>query len=570
MKKIIIYFFINFYKILILNLCSFIFAVQGVAEQSSISLTLDEKIGQLFIVSACQLRGNDHFEDLQNLICERKIGGVIMKQGTVRGQRNFFNKLQKLSRLPLFCLQDGEYGVSMRLSDAIVFPRNLTLGAVQDFALLFQLGQEIGKQCCLVGAHINLAPVCDVNCNAQNSIIHMRSFGEDPFQVAIRSHLVMSGIQSMGVLACAKHFPGHGDTITDSHVDLPLVEHHWHRWRQVELIPFKYLIKMGIKAVMSAHLCAESIVEETLLPATFSHWIMTELLQKKLGFEGLVITDALNMNALSKYYSPEQIAVRALLAGHDLLLYGDHIAPNVDQILRNDIPQAIAAIKTKVEKGEIPEEFIDAKVNKILKFKEEIGLFEEMQDRSIENLTEEINSPEAYDLKKKLFREAITVVRNEGLLPLREKNIALIEWGQSPVFADQIHVDRFSLDDPELLEKVKVYSCLVVSLAQISNSWPNFGLDEQGERMLWSLSGLKLPIVAVVFGSPYSLSKIPLYDGMIIAYEKQNEAQEAAADILLGKKSPKGRLPVSVLPHFPLGTGLDYTSPDSETFSEYE
>ncbi len=555
MRKIITCFFINLHKVLILNIFSFAFAVQGVAEQSLRSLTLDEKIGQLFIVSACQLRGKDHFEDLQNLICERKIGGVIMKQGTADGQRIFFNKLQQLSHLPLLCLQDGEWGVSMRLSDVIVFPRNLTLGAVQDFALLFQLGREIGKQCRLVGAHINLAPVCDVNCTAQNSIIHMRSFGEDPFQVAIRSHLVMSGIQSMGVIACAKHFPGHGDTITDSHEDLPLVEHEWHRLRQVELLPFRYLIQAGVKAVMSAHLCAKSIVEESLLPATFSHRIITDLLQKKLGFEGLVITDALNMNALSKYYSPDQIAIRALLAGHDLLLYGDHIAPNVDQILRNDIPQAIAAIKIRVEKGEIPEELIDARVSKILKVKEGIGLFEEMQDRSIENLTEKINSPEAYDLKKKLFQEAITVVRNEGLLPLEERNAALIEWGESPVFANKIAADRFSLEDPELFEKVKKFSCLIVSLAKLSNGWPNFGLGEQDEKILQILSGLKIPTVAVVFGTPYSLSKIPLFDGIVIAYEKQNEAQEAAADVLLGKISPKGRLPVSVLPHFALGTG---------------
>jgi beta-N-acetylhexosaminidase len=549
-----------------LGIFSFVFATQGVAEQSLHSMTLDEKIGQLFVVPACQLRGKDHVEDLLTLICEKRIGGVIMKQGTVEGQRNLMNKLQQLSRLPLFCIQDGECGVGMRLSDAIVFPRNLTLGAVQDFTLLFQLGQEIGKQCRLVGAHLNLAPVCDVNFNPQNSIIHMRSFGQDPIQVAIRSQLVMSGIQSMGVLACAKHFPGHGDTAIDSHVDLPVVAHHWQRLKHVELLPFKYLIQAGVKAVMSAHLCAEAIVEETLLPATFSHRIITDLLQQKYGFKGLVISDALNMNALAKYYSPDQIAIRTLLAGHDLLLYGDHIAPNVDQILRNDIPQAIAAIKAKVEKGEIPEELIDARVSKILKAKEEIGLFEESSEGAIANVLEKINSPEAYALKKKLFQESITVIRNEGLLPLKEKNIALIEWGETPIFADKMNegiaipsnIDRISLNDPELFEKAKRYSCLVVSLAKLSNAWPNFGLDGQDEEILWILSQLKVPIVVVVFGTPYSLSKIPLYEGVVVAYEKQNEAQEAAADVLLGRKFPKGRLPVSIFPHFALGTGLEY------------
>jgi beta-N-acetylhexosaminidase len=600
MRKIIIYFFIKFYKIK--NFFSFVFVVQGVrvclvvilflglvnltmsygiepqSEEKSIknqhdsmrrqaltkrslkSLTLDEKIGQLFVIPACQLRGKDHFEDLQHLICERKIGGVLMKQGTAEGQRNFINELQQFSHLPLLCIQDGEWGVGMQLSDVIVFPRNLTLGAIQDFTLLFQLGQEIGKQCRLVGVHLNLAPVCDVNCHPQNPIIHTRSFGENPLQVAIRSQFVMCGIQSMGVLACAKHFPGHGGTATDSHIDLPLIQQDWQRLKNVELLPFKSLIQAGVKAVMSAHLCVEAIVEETLLPATFSRRMITDLLQMELGFNGLVISDALNMKALSKYYSPDQIALRTLLAGHDLLLYGDHIAPNVDQILRSDVPQAMTAIKNSVEKGEISEEFIDAKVSKILKIKEEISLFEGVAEECIEHLVERIHSPEAHALKRKLFQEAITVVRNESLLPLREKNIALIEWGESPVFANRMDIDRFSLSDPKLFEKAREYSCLVLSLAKLSNAPPNFGLNEQDEEILWILSGLKIPIVAVVFGTPYSLSKMPLFDGIVIAYEKQNEAQEAAADVVLGRISPKGRLPVSVFPHFALGTGLDYQS----------
>ena len=392
------------------------------------SMTLEEKIGQLFVAPACELRGEDHLEDLLALIERWHLGGILLKQGTIEGQRSLIEKLQKRSSLPLFCLQDGEWGVAMRLRDALSFPRNLTLGAIQDLTLLYQLGQEIGKQCRLVGTHLNLAPVVDVNCNPRNPIIHMRSFGEDPVQAALRGEQVMRGIQSQGVIACAKHFPGHGDTTVDSHVDLPIIAHDKDRLQKVELHPFQQLIDADVQAVMTAHLYVKAFAEEALLPVTFSHRIVTDLLQKQMGFCGLVLSDALNMKALTKHYGPRQIAVNALLAGHDLLLYGDHIAPNIDQILRSDIPQAFSAIKAAVENKEIPEELIDAKVRKILQAKEKCGLFQPFLSPA--NIKEQINSSDAYALKKRLFEEAVTLVRNQSILPLKKQKIALIEWGR--------------------------------------------------------------------------------------------------------------------------------------------
>lgn len=513
-----------FYKAIIL-----IFFLTGIGK------CFAEKIGQLFIVPACPLRGEDHRQDLVKLIREQKIGGIILKQGTVQSQLELIAYLQNFSETPLLCVQDGEWGVGMHLSDVIAFPKNLTLGAVQDLSLLFQLGKEIGRQCLLAGAHLNLAPVADVNCNPQNPIIHMRSFGEDPTQVAIRSHLIMAGMQSMGVMACAKHFPGHGDTSVDSHAELPAILHDRKRLESIELFPFRFLIDNGVKAVMSAHLFVEALSEEPFLPATFSKKIVTELLQNEYGFNGLVITDALNMKALSKKYSPDQTAIKAFLAGHDLLLYGDHIAPNIDQLLRVDIPQAIAAMRSAVEAGEIPEAWIDERVEKILKCKEEL--------RRVEVKDEEINSPEAFALKKQLFREAMTLVRNEGLLPLEGKKLAWIEWGSSPYFAEQIGGDRFSVNDAELMEKVKNYECLVLALVKLP----------EDQTILDKLSKLGIPTAAVVFGSPYRLAKLPLFEAILVAYENEREAQEAAADVLMGGLVPKGRLPVSVLPHFPAG-----------------
>jgi beta-N-acetylhexosaminidase len=521
---------------------------QGVAK---IPETLDEKIGQLFIIPACQLRGEDHLEDLEKLIREGRAGGILLKQGTAEGQRALIEKLQKISPFPLLCIQDGEWGVAMRLSDVIAFPRNLTLGAVQDLSLLYQLGQEIGRQCRLVGTHINLAPVIDVNSNPLNPIIHMRSFGEDPLQVSFRGEMLMRGMQSQGIYACAKHFPGHGDTSIDSHIDLPFVMHDREQLQKIELFPFNWLIQSGVKAIMSAHLYVNALAEAPQLPATLSKQIVTDLLRNQMCFEGLIISDALNMKALTNRYSAKQIAVEALSAGHDLLLYGDHIAPNIDQILRSDLPEAFAALKQAVESKKISEEQIDAHVNKIIQAKRELGLFEKFPSKRQENILEEINSPLARQLKKRLFQEAITVVRNEGMLPLKQEKVAIIEWGTSSHFNSLIEetliTEVVSITDPQLFTKLQDYSCAILTLSK-SNE----------ELLLDALLEIKIPLIAVLFGTPYSIAKLPVFSALVVAYENQREAQEAAAEVVLGKLSPKGHLPVSIQPHFQAGMGLSW------------
>ncbi len=517
---------------------------QGHTEESP--LTLDQKIGQLFIIPACQLRGEDHFEDLEKLIKGGKVGGILLKQGTVQGQKDLIDKLQKIAPLPLLCLQDGEWGLAMRLEGCVSFPRNLTLGAIQDTSLLYQLGSEIGRQCRVVGVHVNLAPVSDVNSNPLNPIIHMRSFGQNPQQVALAAKMVMLGMQSQGIYACAKHFPGHGDTSVDSHVDLPFVNHNRQELESIELFPFEQLIKSKVKMVMSAHLYVEALAEETLLPATFSKRIITDLLQNQMGFDGLITTDALNMKALAKSYSPGEIALRALTAGHDLLLYGDHIAPHIDQILRMDVPAAFDAIKEAVENKEISEAMIEKRVNKILKAKRELALFQEPQ--AVTNILEQINTPTAYALKKRLFEEAVTVVCNEGMLPLSEKNVALIQWGESPAFKavleGSVPMKTLSFNDPELTLKLQNYDLVILALSQLTTAPPQFGLGPNELEILRVLSSANIPVMAIIFGSPYSLARLPFFEGIIVAYENEVEAQEAAAEVVLGKLEPKGRLPI--------------------------
>lgn len=528
---------------------------QGVAQ-----LTLEEKIGQLFIIPVSQLLGDDHIEDVKELIRAGRAGGILLQQGTAQGQRAIIEKLQGIAPLPLFCVQDGEYGVAMRLSDVLAFPRNLTLGAVQNLSLLYQLGQEIGRQCLLVGAHINLAPVVDVNSNPLNPIIHVRSFGEDPFQVALRGEMVMRGMQSMGIFACMKHFPGHGDTSIDSHIDLPSVEHDRTELQKVELFPFQWLVQSGIKSVMSAHLCVNALAEEDQLPATFSHKIITTLLKNQFDFNGLIISDALNMKALAKSYAPGEIALNTLLAGHDLLLYGDHIAPNIDQILRHDLPEAFQTLKGAIENQLIPEELIDDKVDKIIQAKKRLELFDRSYAASEENIADKINSPEAFALKKRLYEEAITVIRNEKTLPLTEGKVAIVEAGNSSFFKalleEQLDAEVYSLSDPQLITKIQHCSCAVVALSKLTNTPPHFELESNEEAALYGLAKSEIPIVAVIFGTPYSVARLPLFSATVVAYENEKEAQEAAAEVVLGRLSPKGRLPVTVEPFFGAGTGL--------------
>lgn len=519
----------------------FFFQIQGFTSLSEMSL--EEKIGQLFVIPVCELREEAHLEEVKKIIFNGRAGGILLKQGTVQGQIALLQKLKGFANIPLLCLQDGEWGVAMRLADAPSLPKNLTLGAISDLPLLYEFGRELGRQCRAVGAHINLAPVVDVNSNPLNPIIHMRSFGEDPLAVSLRAELVMRGIQSEGVFACAKHFPGHGDTSVDSHVSLPIVNRTLQQLEQVEFVPFRRLIQNGVKCVMTAHLEVNALSKE---PATFSSGIVTELLQNDMGFQGLIISDALNMRAVAGSYSPGEIAVKALIAGHDLLLYGDHIAPNIDRILGVDLPEAFDAVKAAVEKGDISVEQIDHRVRKILEAKRELGLFEVPQETSLKESDFTFNFP----LKRRLFEEAITLLRNEkGIIPLKQSNVALVEWGEAPFFKTQLkkdlNVETFSLEDSELFSCLNPFSCIILALSQLKNTPPHFGLNPEKVKMFQRLAEGPVPVIAVVFGTAYSLAKLPLFSGLLVAYEIEKEAQECAAEVILGRILPKGKLPVS-------------------------
>lgn len=473
------------------------------AETTLSKMSVEEKIGQLFIIPACPLRGDEHLADLAGLIIQKQIGGLILKQGTPEGQVALINRLQSLSDLPLLCLQDAEWGLNMRLEGTVRFPKNLTLGAIQDNHLLYDLGKEIGRQCKQVGAHINLAPVVDVNTDPKNPIIHRRSFGDDPKEVAARGLLVMQGMQESGILACAKHFPGHGAVSVDSHVDLPMAQ-------ELQLYPFQQMIQGGVSAILTAHLLGPGFDG----PATFSKQLISGELK---DFKGLVITDALNMQALARYFSVQEIALNAFLAGHDLLLYGDHIAPNIDQILRQDLPQAISALTAAFHQGIFSESELDEHVLKILKVKERLNLH---QERMVPPPTE-LHTKEALALKRELYRRAITLIRNEqGLVPLpKDTPIMLLQTREHPYFTETLSRHVVICDQAE-----------IVVLAT----------DEQIPEPL-----VNKKMIRVHFGSPYTLDPSDAA-AILLAYEDDQEAQIAAANALSGTLEPIGILPVKL------------------------
>lgn len=510
----------------------------GWAEQRLEEMSVEEKIGQLFIMPACPLRGEDHLEDLRRALQEFHVGALILKQGEVETQLKLIEKLNTFSALPLLCTGDAEFGLGMRLKDTLSFPRNLTLGAIQDMRLIYELGKEIGRECRAAGLHLNFAPVADVNINPENPIIHMRSFGDNPEEVAKRAVQFMLGMQESGVSGCAKHFIGHGDTRVDSHKALPIIPFSRERLNSVELYPFKQLADAGVMTMMTGHLLVPELDPEN--PVTLSSKIVSGVLKEEIGFSGLVISDALNMKAMSLYAETDKVALGALLAGHDLLLYGDHIAPNIDEILRIQLPQAFNGIKRALEEKTLSHAQLDKHVLRVLQFKERLNLHKSEQTRS-----KEVTTEYARGLKRRLFRRAITMERNEGArLPFGERTrVGLIQiGGENPAISA-----LFKAQGADLLSISNVphavYDALVVTFCNVNLLKPNFGLPEAD---LKALKKLKIPKAFILFGTPYAIPILPYSEALVIAYEEDPDAFEAACDLAYGKLTPYGRLPITL------------------------
>ena len=532
------------------------------AENQLSTMTLDEKVGQFFMIAAYSNKDEAHAQRIENLISNQKIGGVIFFQGSPFPQAVLTNRYQNLAKTPLLIGIDGETGLGMRLSEAIDMPKALTLGAIQDDNVVFKVGQEIGRECKRLGVHINFAPSADIASEPNNPIISIlgRSFGEWKDNVANKSTQFAIGIQNQGVMAVAKHFPGHGATNTDSHVNLPIIYGNYSQLLNNELVPFQKLIENGVGGVLTGHLNVPNLDNEFNIPASTSRKIVTDLLKNQMNFGGIVFTDAMNMRAVTKRYGVGEADLQAFLAGNDIILQSE-----------NPI-EGIKKIKQAIENGRIPMADVDERVRKILIAKFRLGL-NNRQTFDLNNLYQDLNGPQGQSVKQEAFENAITVVKNDGLLPLMsvQGSFASVAISARNSDAFQPMLSRYAAfrhftvnykpgKDEELasiLEEASKFETVVVSVHDVNGfESKNYGITKATQNFIQNLQA-KTKVVVCIFGSPYGVKLFSHLPNVVCAYEDDQVAQQVLPQILFGALPAKGKLPVSISREIGAGHGID-------------
>ena len=521
-------------------------------------LSKDQRIAQLMIIRAHSNLGADHVKEVTDLIKKYNVGGLCFFQGGPVRQANLTNEYQKIAKTPLMIAIDGEWGLGMRLDSVINFPRQLMMGAVPDAKLIYQFGLAVGEQCKRIGIHVNYAPDIDINNNPMNPVINDRSFGEDKYKVALFGVQYMKGMQDVGVMACAKHFPGHGDVSVDSHYDLPVINKTRAQLDELELYPFRELIKAGVGSMMIAHLAIPSIDTTTNLPTSLSAKNVTDLLRNELGYQGISFTDALEMQGVAKFFPKGDASVMSLIAGNDMLC------------LPGDIPGSIQKVRQAIKEGKLTWDDLNARVKKVLLAKYHLGLHKK-QVINTENLAEDLNA-KTNEIKKLLAANALTLLRksNDNLLPLKATKVAFVGIGinKTNAFATRVqqafNADLFFFENKDtitkvnsILEQLKNYDAVVVGFHNYNRRPANqFGLSKNSLDLLNKLQGNNT--ITFAFGNPYAVQYICNSNNLVVCYEDDEITQQAAADLLMGKINAKGKLPVTVCEGFRFGDGIVY------------
>ena len=514
-------------------------------------MTLDERIGQLMSIRAHSDKGSEHIAHVENMIKKYHVGGLTFFQGDPVTQARLINQYQKLSKhIPLMIAMDAEWGLGMRMKKTTIsFPRQLMLGAIQDNRLLYDMGTEIGQQLRRAGVHLNFAPVMDVNNNAANPVINTRSFGEDRYNVTVKGYMYMQGMKDYGVMASAKHFPGHGDTDVDSHHDLPIITHPQARLDSIELYPFRALAQHGVGSMMVAHLNIPTIDDRPNLPTTLSRKAITDLLRKRIGFDGLIFTDGLEMEGVTKYHKNGEVEAKALAAGNDVLL------------LPRDLSAAFREIKRFLGEGKIDQDEFDTSVKRVLRAKYRLELTKP-QSVEMDGLMADLNNQNALALKRRLIQHSLTLVRNpNNLVPFQQLDsmtIASLAIGSTTKTTFQKRLDSYiamehfneakkisSERQQRLINKLKNKDVVIVSLHDMSSyASRNFGLTESLKNTIAALEK-ETKVVLVVFGNPYSLKYFDAVDWLMCAYDEDKMTEDIAAQALFGAFPIQGRLPVT-------------------------
>ena len=522
------------------------------------SLSSDQKIGQLFTIWVATKEGDARMKEVASLIEKNHLGGLIFSLGNIKDQAKYTNKFQSISKVPLLIGMDAEWGIGMRLDDAFSFPYNMTLGALNDNDLIYEVGKRIGVHAKRLGVHINFSPVTDINTNPNNPIIGSRSFGEDKFDVTYKSLSYLKGMQSVGIMGSAKHFPGHGDTATDSHKTLPIINFSEKRINDVELFPYRELIKNNLSSVMVAHMEIPSLEKEPKKPSTLSKNIITKLLKKKMKFKGLVITDAMDMKGVVDFNKDQSADVNALLAGNDILL------------MPNDLDESTKSIRSALKSGLISEKRLEYSVKKILMAKYKAGLHT-IEPIKLDNIVADMNDDKDRVLFEEITEKSITLIKNkDDFLPIKNlsSKIAYIKIGDSDhkEFYKTLNlytkVDKIDYDSNEsLLNNLESYEYVIIGFHK-SNKDPfqPYKFNKK-EKELLNLVSQNKKVVLNIFTKPYTLMDVETKDisSVLVSYQNNNTAQSKSAQVIFGAISAQGKLPVSINKFFPLKKSIKTT-----------
>jgi Beta-glucosidase-related glycosidases len=531
-------------------------------------LTTRQKIGQLMMVAAFSRKDLQNVGEVESLIKNYGIGGILFMRGGPIAQAKLTNKYQELSKIPLMVGIDGEWGLSMRLDSIIGFSRQMLLGAFKNDSLIYEMGKEVARECKLLRINVNFAPSVDINSNPLNPIINVRSFGENRDLVSRKGIAYMRGMQDNGLIACAKHFPGHGETEVDSHRSLPFLGLSRQRLDSIELYPFKKMVDAGVQGIMVGHLSVPALDPNLDNPTSISRKVVTDLLKREMGFRGLVFSDALNMRGISASRSPEEVCSDALRAGNDILLFPE------------DVSASIRKIEGEIFLGHIDEKEVDEKVKRVLGAKYDLGLTSYQPIDVNSNLVKELNSPDAEELRENMVASAMTVISNKnGILPLKHLdtlNVAVLNVGAgmgdafTNTIAQYCKINQFSIPRnagkaafDSLGYALNPYNLVLVGYYDTdARAEKKYGVDSVCAAFLGRLATEKRCILNY-FGSPYGIDLFPnlsSYHSITVGYESSAQSEKCMGEVLFGGRKASGTLPVSVNPEFKQGTGIQLDS----------
>ncbi len=519
-------------------------------DQKYADLSQEDKLGQLFIVALYTNKSEEHIQQVRHLVEEEHIGGLILMQDDAERHIQLVNEFQHKSPIPLMIGMDAEWGVYQRIAAAHKYPWAITLGAIQDKNRITQMAASIARDCQRMGVNWDFAPVADVNTNPKNPIIGNRSFGSEPQNVIASAFAYAQGLQRNNVLAAIKHFPGHGDTDRDSHLDLPAVTHSLNRLNTIELAPFRALADEGIGGIMVAHLYVPALEKGKDIPASISYNIITKLLKEKIGYQGLIITDALNMGAVANKYKAGELDALAFKAGNDIMLFSQ------------DVETGKKLIQQAIDRGEISQNRVEESVKKILMTKYVLGLTQ-YTPRNSENINQDLNNAAHQKLMQSLYADALTLIKDEKkILPLDcSKTYYFVPLEEAPheTFLETLQLGTTVIKkQPAEIATIPAGATVIVGVHKDnSTAYKPYQVSEASKKTIANLSA-KHPVLLNIFGSPYALRDLNIspVSTVLVSYENNDDSMKATASALNGNTTIHGKLPVLVNDDLPAGTGM--------------